>query len=105
LIGVKMLEIKNLSVAVEDKEILHNVNLKIDTGETHVLFGPNGSGKTTLLMTIMGFPKYRVTSGMISFKGNDITRANVDERARLGIGLSFQRPPVVRGVKTREMVF
>jgi Fe-S cluster assembly ATP-binding protein len=100
-----MLEIKNLSVAVEDKEILHNVNLKIDTGETHVLFGPNGSGKTTLLMTIMGFPKYRVTSGMISFKGNDITRANVDERARLGIGLSFQRPPVVRGVKTREMVF
>jgi Fe-S cluster assembly ATP-binding protein len=100
-----MLEIKNLSVAVDDKEILHNVNLKVDTGETHVLFGPNGSGKTTLLMTIMGFPKYRVTSGIISFKGNDITKASIDERARLGIGLSFQRPPVVRGVKTREMVF
>jgi Fe-S cluster assembly ATP-binding protein len=99
-----MLEIKNLSVAVEDREILHNVNLTVSTGETHVLFGPNGSGKTTLLMTIMGFPKYRITKGTISFKGKDITAASVDERARLGIGLSFQRPPVVRGVKTREMV-
>ncbi len=99
-----MLEIKNLSVAVEDREILHNVNLTVSTGETHVLFGPNGSGKTTLLMTIMGFPKYRITKGTISFKGKDITAAKVDERARLGIGLSFQRPPVVRGVKTREMV-
>jgi Fe-S cluster assembly ATP-binding protein len=92
-------------VAIEDKEILHNVSLTVNTGETHVLFGPNGSGKTTLLMTIMGFPKYRITKGTISFKGKDITNASVDVRARLGIGLSFQRPPVVRGVKTREMVF
>lgn len=100
-----MLEIKNLSVAVEGKEILHNVNLTVNTGETHVLFGPNGSGKTTLLMSIMGFPKYQITKGTIVFKGIDITHASVDERARLGIGLSFQRPPVVRGVKTRDMVF
>src|SRR4030042_5966773 len=100
-----MLEIKNLSVAVEDKEILHNVSLTVNTGETHVLFGPNGSGKTTLLMTIMGFPKYTITKGTIAFKGTDSTHASVDERARLGIGLSFQRPPVVRGVKTRDMVF
>jgi len=99
-----MLEIKNLSVSVENKEILHNVSLTVQTGETHVLFGPNGSGKTTLLMTIMGFPKYQITSGSIIFKGVDITRATVDERARLGIGMSFQRPPVVRGVKTRDMV-
>jgi len=99
-----MLEIKSLSVSVENKEILHNVSLTIQTGETHVLFGPNGSGKTTLLMTIMGFPKYKVTSGSIVFKGVDITNATVDERARLGIGMSFQRPPVVRGVKTRDMV-
>ena len=99
-----MLEIKNLKVAVEDKEILHGVNLTIGTGETHVLFGPNGSGKTTLLMAIMGFPKYRVTAGNIFFKGENITRMPVDERARLGIGISFQRPPVVRGVKTRDMV-
>ena len=99
-----MLEIKQLSVAVEGKEILHDVNLSIRTGETHVLFGPNGSGKTTLLMAIMGFPKYRVTKGSIIFKGKDITRLPLDERARLGIGMSFQRPPVVRGVKTYDMV-
>jgi Fe-S cluster assembly ATP-binding protein len=99
-----MLEIKQLNVAVEGKEILHDINLKIDTGETHALFGPNGSGKTTLLMAIMGFPRYQVTKGQILFRGKNITRLGVDERARLGIGISFQRPPVVRGVKTRDMV-
>ncbi len=99
-----MLEIKELAVTVEDREILHNVNLRIGAGETQVLFGPNGSGKTTLLMTIMGFPKYKVTRGSIVFNGQDITRLPLDERARLGIGMSFQRPPVVRGVKTRDMV-
>jgi Fe-S cluster assembly ATP-binding protein len=99
-----MLEIKQLNVAVEGKEILHDINLKINTGETHALFGPNGSGKTTLLMAIMGFPRYQVTKGQILFRGKDITRLGVDERARLGIGISFQRPPVVRGVKTRDMV-
>ena len=99
-----MLEIKELSVAVGDKEILHDVNLTIKNGETHVLFGPNGAGKTTLLMAIMGFPKYRITRGSITFKGQDITGLSVDERARLGIGMSFQRPPVVRGVKTHDMV-
>jgi Fe-S cluster assembly ATP-binding protein len=99
-----MLEINGLTVSVGKREILHDINLNIKTGETHVLFGPNGSGKTTLLMTIMGFPKYRVTKGSIIFNGQDITKLAVDERARLGIGLSFQRPPVVRGVKTRDMV-
>jgi len=91
-----MLEIKELAVAIEDKEILHDVNLTIKTGETHVLFGPNGSGKTTLIMTIMGFPKYRVTKGSIIFNGRDMAGLTLDERARLGIGMSFQRPPVVR---------
>jgi Fe-S cluster assembly ATP-binding protein len=99
-----MLKIKDLSVAVEGKQIIHDINLTIQTGETHVLFGPNGAGKSTLLMAIMGFPKYKVTKGSISFKGKDITGLSVDERARLGIGMSFQRPPVVRGVKTRDMV-
>jgi len=99
-----MLEIKDLSVAVGDREILHNISLKIAEGETHVLFGPNGAGKSTLLMTIMGFPKYRVTGGAIIFDGKDITPLSIDERARLGIGMSFQRPPVVRGVKTRDML-
>ena len=99
-----MLEIKHLTVAVGKKEILHDINLTIGTGETHVLFGPNGSGKTTLLMAIMGFPKYRITKGSVLFNGKDVTRLSLDERARLGIGMSFQRPPVVRGVKTRDMV-
>lgn len=99
-----MLEIKNLSVAVEGKEILHGINMTIGTGETHVLFGPNGSGKTTLLMTIMGFEKYQVAGGNIFFDGADITGMTTDERARLGIGISFQRPPVIRGVRTRDMV-
>jgi len=99
-----MLDIKHLNVSVEGKEILRDVNLSIGTGETHALFGPNGSGKTTLLMAIMGFPRYHVTKGSIIFKGKDITRLGVDERARLGIGISFQRPPVVRGVKTKDMI-
>jgi len=102
--GDVALSIEQLSVEVEGREILHNINLEMKLGETHVLFGPNGSGKTTLLMAIMGFPKYRVTRGKIVFKGQDITMLPVDERARLGIGMSFQRPPVVRGVKTRDMV-
>jgi Fe-S cluster assembly ATP-binding protein len=99
-----MLEIKDLAVAVEGKEIIHDINMTIQKGETHVLFGPNGAGKSTLLMAIMGFPKYKVTRGSISFKGKDITGLTIDERARMGIGMSFQRPPVVRGVKTRDMV-
>jgi Fe-S cluster assembly ATP-binding protein len=99
-----MLQIKDLSVEVEGKQILKDINISIGAGETHALFGPNGGGKTTLLMAIMGFPRYRVTKGQIVFKGQDITKLSLDERARLGIGMSFQRPPVVRGVKTRDVV-
>lgn len=99
-----ILEIKDLAVKVDERPILHNVNLTVNKGETHVLFGPNGNGKTTLLMTIMGAPKYVITGGKIIFKGQDITNMPIDERARLGIGMSMQRPPVVRGVKTRDMV-
>ena len=99
-----MLDIKHLNVAVEGKEILRDVNLSIGTGETHALFGPNGSGKTTLLLAFIGFPRDQVPKGSIIFKGKDITKLDVDERARLGIGISFQRPPVVRGVKTKDMI-
>jgi Fe-S cluster assembly ATP-binding protein len=99
-----MLAVRNLHVEVGGVEILHGIDLDVKYGETSVLFGPNGSGKSTLLMALMGFPKYRVTRGNIIFKGSDITGLSVDERARMGVGISFQRPPVVRGVKTRDMV-
>jgi len=99
-----MLEVEGLTVEVEGREIIHDISLTVDVGETLVLFGPNASGKTTLLMAIMGFPRYRVTKGKIVFGGQDITHLPVDERARLGMGILFQRPPVVRGVKTKEML-
>lgn len=99
-----MLEIEDLSVSVENKEIIHDINLRIQTGETHVLFGPNGAGKSTLLSAIMGFPKYKIIKGKIVFNGQDITTMSLDERARLGMGISIQRPPVIRGVKTYDML-
>lgn len=99
-----MLEIENLSVAIGDRQILHDVCLAVPKGETHALFGPNGSGKTTLLMAIMGFPRYRIIKGRIRLLGEDITDLPMDERARRGIGMSFQRPPAVRGVKTQDIL-
>lgn len=99
-----MLLIEELKVEVGDKEILKNVNLHVPPGETHILFGPNGSGKTSLMMTIMGFSGYRVTRGKITFKGEDVTHMPLNERARLGIGVLFQRPPTINGLSTRRMV-
>ena len=83
---------------------MHDINMTIKVGETHVLFGPNGSGKTSLLMTIMGYPQYRIVEGRILFKGVDITHLPINERADLGIGMSYQRPPTINGLKTRQMV-
>jgi len=99
-----VLRLEHLTVEVQGKQILHDVNLHVATGDTHALFGPNGSGKTTLLMTIMGLPQYKVSSGKIIFKDQDITDLPTDERARMGIGMSFQRPPVIRGVKTKDLI-
>ena len=99
-----MLRIENLRVEVGGKDILNNVNLEIPAGETYVLFGPNGSGKTSLMMTIMGFSGYDVTRGKIFFKDEDITDMPIHERAKLGLGVSFQRPPTIHGLKTRTMV-
>lgn len=99
-----MIEIKNLTVSVAGKIILKDVNLFIKKGETVALFGPNGSGKTSLLNTIIGIPDYRVKSGKILFKGEDITELAIDDRARLGIGMAFQRPPAVRGVKLKDVL-
>jgi len=102
--GDTILHVRQLTVAIGGKEILHDVDMVINRGETHVLFGPNGSGKSTLLMAIMGFPRYQISKGNIVFNGRDITMLPLDERARLGIGISFQRPPVVRGLRTHDMV-
>jgi Fe-S cluster assembly ATP-binding protein len=99
-----MLNIEHLSVEVDGKRILNDVNMAIKEGETHALFGPNGSGKSSLLFSIAGVPRYKVTGGKITFKGKDITDAPMDERAKLGIGILFQHPPVIRGVKLRDMV-
>lgn len=99
-----MLEVEDLWVDIDDKEVLKGISLKIPPGETHILFGKNGSGKSTLLMTIMGFARYRVKQGKIYFQGKDITYLPTYERARLGIGLAFQRPPTIRGVKTADIL-
>jgi len=99
-----MLQIKDLHVEVGGSHVLKGVNLQIPENETFILFGPNGSGKTTLLMTIMGFSGYEVTQGTIHFRGQDITHLQTNQRAELGIGLSFQRPPTINGLKTRDMV-
>jgi Fe-S cluster assembly ATP-binding protein len=99
-----MLLIEDLQVELAEKTILKHIDLEIKPGETHALFGPNGSGKTSLLMTIMGYPQYKVTGGKIVFKGVDITHSPINERAELGIGMSYQRPPTINGLKTRQMV-
>jgi len=99
-----LLKIEDLHVSVGDREILRGVDLEIAEGETHVLLGPNGGGKSTLLNTIVGMPGYRVTQGRILFKGTDLADLEIDERARLGIGIAFQRPPAVRGVRLRQML-
>jgi len=99
-----MLLIEDLRVELADKVILEHIDMEIGPGETHILFGPNGSGKTSLLMTIMGYPQYKIRDGKIMFKGEEITHMPINERARLGIGMSYQRPPTIHGLKTRQMV-
>jgi Fe-S cluster assembly ATP-binding protein len=99
-----LLVVEDLCVTVGDREILRGVDLVIGEGETHVLLGPNGGGKTTLLNTIVGLPGYRVTQGRILFKGVDLAGLDIDERARMGIGVAFQRPPAVRGIKLRQLI-
>lgn len=93
-----LLEMKDVSANVEEKEILKHMNLAIRPGEIHVLMGPNGAGKSTTGHVLMGNPKYHVTDGKIFFKGQDITAESTDKRARAGMFLSFQEPLEVPGL-------
>ncbi|HEY2162083.1 MAG TPA: Fe-S cluster assembly ATPase SufC [Solirubrobacteraceae bacterium] len=92
------LEIRNLHVRAGEKEILRGLDLEVSKGEIHALMGPNGSGKSTLANTIMGHPTLDVTDGEIIFRGEDITGASPDERARMGLFMAFQYPVSVPGV-------
>jgi Fe-S cluster assembly ATP-binding protein len=92
------LEIRNLHVRAGEQEILKGLDLSVGTGEIHALMGPNGSGKSTLANAIMGHPNLEVTEGRILFKGEDITEADADERARMGLFMAFQYPVAVPGV-------
>lgn len=100
----EMLMVQDLWVSVGDRQVLKGVNFSMNYGEINMLFGPNGAGKTTFMMTLMGFPKYKIEQGRIYFKGNDITGMDLSERARLGLGISFQRPPTVKGVTLSRMI-
>lgn len=99
-----LLEIKDLHAGVEGKEILKGLSLSVDKGEVHVILGPNGSGKSTLMNIIMGHPKYEVTSGTMSFEGEDITGLKTFERARKGLFLSFQTPEEIPGITVENMI-
>src|ERR1700758_3424716 len=92
------LEIRNLHVRAGEKQILKGLDLTVGKGEIHALMGPNGSGKSTLANAIMGHPNLEVTEGQIFFKGEDITEADPDERARMGLFMAFQYPVAVPGV-------
>ncbi|MFN3605449.1 MAG: Fe-S cluster assembly ATPase SufC [Leptonema sp. (in: bacteria)] len=99
-----ILEIIELCVEVEGKQILNGVNLKIPNGEIHAIMGPNGSGKSTLAYTLLGHPKYKVLSGDIRFEGESILHLSTDERARKGIFLSLQYPVQIPGVTTMNFL-
>ena len=93
-----LLNVAGLSAAVDEKVILHDVDLTVGAGETHVLMGPNGAGKSTLGHVVMGDPEYTVTGGKITFDGQDITNLSTDKRSHAGLFLSFQAPVEIPGV-------
>ena len=101
---MSVLEIKNLHVSVEDKEILKGLNLTLKTGEIAAIMGPNGTGKSTLSAAIMGNPNYEITEGDILFDGESILDLEVDERARLGLFLAMQYPAEIPGITNAEFI-
>jgi len=101
---VLLLEVKDLEVEVSGRRVLKGVNLRVGEGEVHVIMGPNAAGKSTLLASIMGLRKYHVVNGKILFMGKDITDKPSYERAKMGIALSHQIPPSVKGLRVKDIV-
>jgi Fe-S cluster assembly ATP-binding protein len=95
---MSMLEVKDLRVKAEDKEILRGINLSVNKGEVHAIMGPNGSGKSTLARALAGHPGYEVTSGEVRYEGEDLLEMSPDERARAGVFMAFQYPVEIPGV-------
>ena len=101
---MSILEIKDLHVRVEEKEILKGVNLTINTNEIHAIMGPNGTGKSTLSAAIMGNPNFEVTQGEVLLDGQNILDLDVDERARMGLFLAMQYPSEIPGITNAEFM-
>jgi Fe-S cluster assembly ATP-binding protein len=99
-----MLEIKNLQVRAEDKDILKGIDLKVNPGEVHAIMGPNGSGKSTLARALSGHPQYEVTGGDVLFEGKDLLAMDPDERAREGVFMAFQYPVEIAGVNNANFL-
>ena len=101
---MSLLDVQNISVSVEEKQVLNGLSLSINPGEVHVLMGPNGAGKSTLGNALMGNPVYTLKSGKIFFDGNDITADSTDRRAKAGMFLSFQNPLEVPGISLESFI-
>ena len=100
-----LLEIKNLSVEINEQEILHDLNLSIEKASLHVVMGPNGAGKSTLSNVLLGHPNFQVKAGKIIFADQDITNLSPEERAILGLFMSWQQPPEIEGVALDQFLF
>lgn len=99
-----MLHINNLFASIDGKQIIQGLNLKVERGEVHAIMGPNGAGKSTLAKILAGHPAYEVTQGEIWFKGQDLSEMAPEERARLGLFMSFQYPLEISGVSNRQFL-
>ncbi len=100
----EIIRIEDLHLEIGGRQVLRGLNLSFKKSERTVLFGPNGAGKSSLLYAILGFPGYKARSGRIVFKGKDITNLPVNERVKLGMGVAFQTPPAIHGIKLRQML-